>query len=114
MDKERKKALRSAYKDRLAVGGVYIIRNHANGKMLLLSTSDLQGSKNQFDFSKRNNSLCHLKIQEDWKKFGSDKFSFEVLEELKMQENQLFKEFREEIKLLEQIWLERLAADKLY
>lgn len=114
MDKSRKKELLSAYKERLVVGGVYIIRNNRNSKMLLQSTTELQGSKNQFEFSQQTESFCHMKLQEDWKRFGNKVFTFEVLEELIKQENQTDKEFKEDIKVLEEIWREKLDADKLY
>ncbi|WP_277668850.1 GIY-YIG nuclease family protein [Caproiciproducens galactitolivorans] len=82
MDKQNKKELTAAYKGRKVVGGIYAIVNRQNGKMLLLSTCDLQGSRNRFAFAKEIGSCINLKLTEDWRKYGNAAFDFTVLEEL--------------------------------
>ncbi len=115
MDKEKKKALISAYKERKQIGGVFVIRNTVTGQMLLLSTLDLQGAKNSFNFTKKVGGGCfHMKLQEVWKEFGDKAFEMEVLEELEKQETQTNKEFRQDMDLLEEMWLEKLPAEALY
>ena len=114
MEKQKKKEILAAYKDRTVVGGIYAIKNTVNGKIQILSTTDLQGSKNRFEFSKKTNSCVTMKIQEDWKNFGSDAFAFELLEELVKKETQSLKEFNTDIKVLEEIWHEKIDSEKLY
>jgi hypothetical protein len=70
------------YKERKQIGGVYAIKNSINGKILLLSTADLKGIKNRFEFSIATNNCINHKLQKDWNEFGKNVFSFEVLEEL--------------------------------
>jgi hypothetical protein len=55
-----------------------------------------------------------MKLQSDWNKQGSEQFVFEVLEELKKNETQTMDEFKADIALLKEIWLEKLADNDLY
>ncbi len=114
MDKPAKKALMTEYKERKVIGGVYAVRNTVNGKQLILSASDLQGSKNRFLFSQQTNGCISPKLNKDWEQFGANSFAFEVLEELEKKETQTSKEFAEDVKTLEEIWLGQLNPDKLY
>ncbi|MDR2560218.1 MAG: GIY-YIG nuclease family protein, partial [Holophagales bacterium] len=92
MKNYRKKELQAQYKDREIIGGVYIIKNELNGKILFAGSSDLQGSKNRFEFSKQTGSCVDMKLQKDWSKQGGEQFVFEVLEELKKGETQTAEE----------------------
>lgn len=114
MDKQLRKEILAAYKERQVTGGIYIIKNTVNGKMLLLSAADLQGAKNRFEFCRLMNSCTYVKLQKDWEQLGADSFVFETLEDLKTQEGQTSKEFKDELKVLEELWLEKLNGDKLY
>lgn len=114
MDKLSKKELLAKYKERKVVGGVFAVRNSANNKMLVQSATNLQAAKNQFEFSQQTGGFTHMKLQEDWKKYGNSVFTYEVLEELEKKETQTDKEFSEDIKVLEQMWLEKLSSYDLY
>lgn len=114
MDKQNKKELAAAYKERKVVGGVYGIVNSENGKMLLLSTCDMQGSRNRFEFSKNTGSCINLKLRADWQKYGNTAFDFTVLEELTKKESQTDKEFAEDIDTLQELWGEKLHEKDLY
>jgi len=114
MKSEDKKKLIAAYKERDVIGGVYVIKNNATGKLLLESTLELAGSKNRFEFSQKTGSAVSFKLQKDWNTYGKDAFTFEVLEELKKGESQTAEEFGADIKLLKEIWQEKLSAEDLY
>ena len=114
MDKRYKKELLTEYKVRKETGGIYIIRNIVNGRVLLLSTANLQGSKNRFAFSQKTGGCENLKLAADWKEFGSDAFTLEVIEEIDKSEGQTPEEFKADIKLLYSLWLEKLAGTNLY
>lgn len=114
MDKQNRKELTAAYKERKITGGVYAIVNSGTGKMLILSAHDLQGSKNRFEFSQKTNGCMNLKLRDDWQKYGSAAFRFEVLEELTKKESQTAEEFDEDIRTLHELWMEKLNGKDLY
>lgn len=114
MDKQDRKAMLAAYKQRKVIGGICVIKNNANGKMLLAAVVDLQGYRNRFEFSKTVSGCADPRCQKDWEKFGSEVFSFEILEELEKKELQSEKEFKDDIEILKEIWLEKLDPTMLY
>jgi hypothetical protein len=114
MDKLNKKELLASYKDRKMVGGICAIKNAVTGKLLVISTNDLQGCKNRFDFSQSTGSCINMKLQNDWKKYGKCAFIFEILEKYEKKETQTPEEFKNDIKVLEEMWLEKLDAAELY
>ncbi|MEA4988163.1 MAG: GIY-YIG nuclease family protein [Anaerovorax sp.] len=114
MDRQSRKEKIEAYKQRKVIGGIYLIKNTVNGKSLLQSSTDLAGSKNRFEFSCHTGSCMIYKLKKDWEEFGKDVFVFEVLEELVKKETQTPKEFSEDIKTLEEIWMEKLDSGILY
>lgn len=114
MERNKRKELLREYKERKITGGIYIIKNTVNRKILLLSTTDLHGCKNRFDFSQKTNCCVYMKLQKDWKEFGRDAFVFEVLEDIEKKETQTLKEFQDDIEVLEEIWVEKLDDCNLY
>jgi hypothetical protein len=114
MESKTKKELQAQYKERKVIGGVYTIRNTSNNKLLLEAATDLQGSKNRFDFAKSTGSCVNTKLYADWAKQGSGDFVLEVLEELEKGETQTDKEFKADVDLLREMWLEKLSGSELY
>ncbi len=114
MNSEDKKKIISEYKQRLEIGGVIAIKNNATGKVLLEATRDVEGYKNRFEFSKKTGSAVSLKLAQDFKTYGSEAFSLEVLETIKKGESQTPKEFNDDVKLLKELWCEKFSADMLY
>lgn len=53
-------------------------------------------------------------MQEDWKKFGADAFSFEVVEELEKEDAQSMDEFKEDLEVLLEIWLDKFGDRQSY
>ncbi len=114
MEKQSKKDRLAQYKQRTITGGVAAVKNTANGKILLISAVDLHGCRNRFEFSQKMGGCMHMQLQDDWKKYGTEVFSFEVLEQLEKKDTQTAEEFSDDIKTLEQLWREKLASDRLY
>lgn len=115
--KEGKKSRKEAileYKERNVSGGVYKITNVVNGKYLLVNDIDLKSAENRFNFFKKTGSGTHMKVEKDVKEFGADKFTFEILEEIDMKEGQSVKDFKEDLKTLEEIWKEKFDSKKSY
>ena len=109
-----KKELREKYKDRKVVGGVYLIRNSENSRILICSTADLQSSINRFEFAKKTGSCVDLKLQGDWSKCRGASFNFEVLEELNREETQTANEFMDDILVLKNLWMDKLSDQDMY
>ena len=114
MEKSQRKELIFEYKARKIVGAVYSIKNTMNGKELILYTVNLEGSKNRFAFSQKTGGCENLKLREDWKKFGTNAFIFQVLEEIEMGEGQTQKEFLDDLKTLHTLWIEKTEPAILY
>ena len=110
----RKKELQTEYSGREVTGGVYLIRNTANNRILINAATDLQSSKNRFDFAQKTGSCIDMKLQKDWSEYGSATFAFEVLDELKKGETQTDAEFKSDISLLKEIWQEKMSSENLY
>ncbi len=109
-----KKRLILEYKEKKALGAVYGLKNTQTGKTLLLSTPNLGGAYNRFTFSKKNSSCIHPKLTQEWENPGPEFFIMEVYEELAKNPNQTQKDFLEDLKVLEDMWKEKLGAEKLY
>ncbi|MDR1482788.1 MAG: GIY-YIG nuclease family protein [Synergistaceae bacterium] len=103
-----RKELKERYKQRKIVGGVYLIRNTRGGRVLLGATTDIRGSGNRFDFSRKTGLCVDMRLQEDWKKWGADSFVFEVLEEYEKDDSQTMEEFQSDISVLKDLWDEKL------
>jgi hypothetical protein len=100
--------LKQAYKEKPPAMGVYVVRNRANGKVLVGSALNLPGMLNRLRFELSTGiHRTWPALQEDWNRHGADSFSFEVLDVLPPSEEPRT-EPKEELRVLESLWLERL------
>jgi len=106
-NKKTRKELQREYKERVKPSGVYQVKNLANGKVLLGSSLNVEGLLNRNRFTLRNNSHPNEELQKDWNELGPDQFLFEILEVVQVQDDLNFN-LKDELTLLEQIWLEKL------
>jgi hypothetical protein len=115
-NKETRKELINAYKERsrTSTGGVYIIRNTQNGKLLLETASDIEAASNRFGFAQTTGSCINYKLQKDWSAYGSKVFVFEVAETLKKNDDQTPAQFREDLDFLKKLWTEKFDPATLY
>ena len=104
---DRKKEINREYKERKIPSGVFQIRNTANGKVLLVSALNLEGRLNRHKFQLTTGVHPNKTLQEDWRRFGPDKFVFDILEVVKVKDDPDFN-LEDELTLLEQIWVEKL------
>lgn len=79
--------------------GVYEIRNINNNKVYIGSSNDIQRRWNEHIRKLNNNTHHSYKLQGDWNIYGESCFIFNVLEEVK-DENQLL--------IIEQQWLDKI------
>jgi group I intron endonuclease len=99
--------LKREYKERKRAAGVFQVKNTRNGKVLLGSSLNLEGSLNRHKFELQMGSHRSRELQKAWDEYGEDAFVFEILEEVKIRDIPYF-DISDELLLLEQIWIESL------
>jgi hypothetical protein len=111
---DTRKTLKDEYKQRNIIGGIFKITNIRNGMYFLDYTPDLQAKQNSFDFMVSSGSLFHYSLKRDWDTFGSQAFNFEIVESLEKKKDQSQDQFIDDLKMLEQLWSEKLNAALRY
>ena len=114
LDRKTKREMQTRYKEREIVGGVYVVKNTLKNKLLIEADTDVYGSKNRFEFAFKTGSCVLPRLQNDWTEQNGRHFVFEILEELKKGETQSLSEFKSDIGIMKQIWLEKMADEDLY
>jgi group I intron endonuclease len=99
--------IKREYRERKIPAGIFQVRNVANGKVLLGSSLNLEGPLNGHKFMLKMGRHRNSALQDDWNKYGEDRFLFEILEVVKVKDDPNFN-LEDEMTLLEQIWLEKL------
>lgn len=103
-----RKELQQEYKERKKPAGIFQVKNLVNGKILLGSSLNLEGPLNKHKFMLKIGSHTNKALQQDWNEFGADNFTFEILEEVKINDDPNFN-LKDELTLLEMIWVEKLS-----
>lgn len=101
------KRLKREYLEGGREAGVFQIRNTANEKVFVVAALDLQGIINRHRFELEAGGHRNRKLQADWNESGGDRFAFEVLDRFVPREGAGANP-REELSVLEALWLERL------
>lgn len=107
MSNPSRKELKREYREKPLVPGVFQIKNNVNGKVFLGSSLNIDGPLNAHEFMLYSGSHRNAELQADYKKFGADVFSFDVLGVVKLSDEPGFK-LEDELETLEQLWLEEL------
>ncbi|MGI6603835.1 MAG: GIY-YIG nuclease family protein [bacterium] len=102
-----RRMIKQEYKQTPRPKGVIAIRNLVNGKILVLSSPNLDGGINRHRFQLEQGMHPNRQLQKDWNEYGAESFSFEILEELKLKEDPSH-DYREDLEALEAKWLEHL------
>ncbi len=105
MDK-KKKELKREYQQNHTPMGVYKIRNIANDKVLIGTALNLPGAINSNKFQLNAGSHPNKMLQAEWREFGGDSFSFEIVDELTATEGPGH-DYRADLEFLEEFWLEK-------
>jgi len=109
----RKKELKLQYKQMKPKMGLFIIRSMINRRCYIEAAKDLKSRMNMTKFKLDFGSYPVKPLQDDWKRFGKDNFSIEILEELEWKENKSEDDYKDELTLLEIIWAEKLLMEKI-
>jgi hypothetical protein len=114
MDKLSKKSLKEQYKNRTLIGGVYLIKCMEDGTVWVRGTIDLKGAENRFVFSKSMNSCPENTMRELWNRYGTEAFSFEIVESIEKKETQTEEEFYQDIMVLLELWQEKQKEEEIH
>ncbi len=107
MNKPSRKDLKREYKEKTRIPGIFQIKNHKNGKVLLGSSLNIDGPLNAHEFMLYSGSHRNRDLQSDYKTFGAEAFSFDVLAVVESSNKSGFN-IEAELQTLEQLWLDEL------
>ena len=113
MDKSRKKELVEEYKRTRPPMGIFIIRSKANNKCHLQTTQDLRGVMNGALVRLNGGRHPFKELQKEWNDFGSENFTFEILENLEYDKDETKTDYTKELAVLQMIWEEKLAKENM-
>jgi len=103
----RHKQLKKNYQQNAPPMGVFLIRNTVNDRVFLGSSLNLPGIINRQKFQLANGNHPNKELQSDWNELGSNKFAFEIVDELPARAGAGV-DYRAELNSLENLWLEKL------
>lgn len=109
------KQLKEEYKLKKFKVGVFQLRNTVNGKIFVFSSVNGDAIWNRIRTELRFGGHRNVKLQEEWKEFGEEKFCFEILSEILQKEEDKI-DYNKEAKKLEEMFIEELQpfGDKGY
>ena len=102
-----KKEIKRKYKQTPTPMGVFQIRNLVNGKIFVGSSMNLPGRKNRFELEFTLGVTMDHVLQNEFKEYGRDKFTFEVIDNLEPKEDPAY-DYKEDLNTLEELWIEKL------
>ena len=103
---ERRKRLRTAYKDQTRDMGLYAIRNTVSGRLFVGASVDVRARCIRHRMNLKFGTEDHPQLQQDWNTLGADAFAFELLERLEPLDEPGY-DVREDLQTLKDLWLER-------
>jgi group I intron endonuclease len=110
----QKAALKESCKRKQQKVGVFQIQNAVNHKVYIGSSLNLEAIWNRYKLELNMGSHRNSALQQEWKEYGEDNFRFDILSELKREEDARV-DYGKEVKQLEQLVLaERLPAVERY
>ena len=113
MDKSKKKELIEQYKRAKPPMGLFIIRSKANNKCYIQATQDLRGVMNGAIVRLEGSIHPYQELQKEWKEFGSDNFTVEILENLPYDKDESKTVYKDELSILQMIWEEKLLKENM-
>ncbi len=108
-----KKKLKQEYLLTPKPAGIFKIENKINGKIFLSGSFNLDKIFNRHAFQLQQKVHANGELQNDWNKYGSEKFLFEVLQEIKLKDDPLF-DLKSEVETLLEKTIESIPAEKRY
>ena len=107
--------LKAEFKQMTPPMGVFHIKNTANGKVFIGSSSDLKAIWHRQKLQLDTGLHVNRDLQKDWTEQGMSHFVYEILEEIKPSNDPSF-DVKKELQVLEALYLEAVQpfGDKGY
>lgn len=102
-----KKDLKEEYKQMKFRMGVFQIKNISNNKIFVDNSIDMASTWNRHKFELKFSTHRNRELQKDWNEKGEDNFVFEILSELK-QDDERKVDYPKELRLLQQMIVEEM------
>lgn len=103
-----KKELKQQYKEMKTPMGAFMIKNNSNGKAFIDISTDTKSILNRYRFQLEMGGHRLKELQNDWNEYGTEAFTFEVLEELPYDKKEEKTDYSEELEILKMMWLEKI------
>lgn len=110
---DRKKELKEQYRQMKPQMGVFIIRSHAGNKCFIEGTQNLKSRINATRFKLAAGAHPNRELQKEWKDFGEENFTIEILENLPYDKDESKTDYTEDLALLQMLWEEKLSQQCL-
>lgn len=104
---QTKKELKERYKQMKFPAGVFQIRNILNNKLFIGSSVNLDVIWNSQKFQLNLGSYPNAALQAEWQQFGENNFVFEVISEIK-QDDDPNRNYQREAEELKELYIEEL------
>lgn len=100
--------IRREYKETSRPMGIVLIKNSANGRMMLIPSENPDAAIRRYKFELSLGSCWRKDMQNDWNMDSGASFSFEILDTFMPDPS---KKPKEELAEFEAIWREKLASE---
>ncbi|WP_273273272.1 GIY-YIG nuclease family protein [Maribacter polysiphoniae] len=108
-----KKEFTEAYKQMKFPMGVFQVKNLSNNKVLIDHSIDMESKWNRHKMELKFGKHRNKNLQKDWNEFGEANFVFEVLSELKPNEEE-HSNYNTELKSLQEMVIHELKIENTY
>lgn len=110
---DRKKELKMQYKQTKPDMGIFIIRSKVNNMCYIQATPDLRGVMNGAFVRLQGGFHPNRGLQKEWKAFGSENFTIEILEKLEYAQDEAKTDYTEDLTLLQMLWEDKLRSENM-
>lgn len=107
-ESKTKKELKEEYKLKKLKIGVFAVRNLLNGKIYIGSSVNLEAMWNRIYLQLNFGNYFNSKLQKEWKEFGENNFRYEIISEIKQDDNDKDRNYGDEAKQLEKLYIDEL------
>jgi hypothetical protein len=109
----RKKELKEQYKQMKPDMGIFIVRSNLSKKCYLEGTQNLRATLNSTKFKLEAGCHPNKELQKEWKEYGEKDFTFQILDKLEYDKDEIKTDYKEELALLQMVWEEKIMKENI-